>query len=279
MGAAVNLLVAELFDWFPWMAVRLIRRGVRRLPIEVQGRYEDEWLGELDALPGRRVSLLVFAVHIWIGASKVRKAVLAQADSGTISYGLAFKYAFDRLFTLACLVVLLPVLLCLALAVRLSSRGPVLVGERRVGYSGEEFFLYKFRTMRVASSLVPLGSNAALGGVERDRHRTLVGRFLWRTALDELPQFFSVLRGEMSLIGPRPGRGDLIAQSQHAIPRQSRFRVKSGITGWAQVQGLRRHKTSPGERVEWDNYYIAHWSLGLDLKIALLTMAALFRNP
>jgi lipopolysaccharide/colanic/teichoic acid biosynthesis glycosyltransferase len=123
-----------------------------------------------------------------------------------------------------------------------------------------------------------LGVDTAPGGVEGDDRRTSVGRFLRRTSLDELPQLFNVLKGDMSLIGPRPERPEFVEMFMNDIVRYGdRHRVKSGITGWAQVHGL-RGQTSLAERVEWDNYYIAHWSLGLDAKILALTMAAVFRN-
>lgn len=126
------------------------------------------------------------------------------------------------------------------------------------------------------------GSQPAAGGkfeavVVEDR-RTPIGRLLRRLSLDELPQFWNVFNGDMSLIGPRPERASYVRRFEPVVYRYGdRHRVKSGITGWAQVHGL-RGKTSLSERVEWDNYYIAHWSLGLDVKILLLTFAALFRN-
>ena len=123
-----------------------------------------------------------------------------------------------------------------------------------------------------------LGGDTAPGGIEGEDRRTLVGRFLRRTSIDELPQLLNVLRGEMSIIGPRPERPEFVELFQHDVARYGdRHRVKSGITGWAQVHGL-RGQTSLAERVEWDNYYIAHWSLGLDVKILVLTLAAVFRN-
>ncbi len=203
----------------------------------------------------------------------------------------ALKHAFDRVFALLLLVVLSPVILCTALAVRVSSRGPVLFRQRRIGRDGKVFDIYKFRSMH----LVPppqvelndddataleflLGGDTAPGGVEGHDRRTPIGRFLRRCSLDELPQLLNVLRGEMSLIGPRPERPEFVELFNHDINRyDDRHRVKSGITGWAQVHGL-RGQTSLAERVEWDNYYIAHWSLGLDLKILALTFAALLRN-
>ncbi len=202
----------------------------------------------------------------------------------------AFKHAFDRVFAVVLLVVLSPVLLCTALAVRLSSPGPVLFRQRRIGRDGQVFDLYKFRSMYVdparadvdeddAQALEALlGGDTAPGGVEGHDRRTSIGRFLRRCSLDELPQLLNVLRGEMSLIGPRPERPEFVELfNQDIIRYDDRHRVKSGITGWAQVHGL-RGQTSLAERVEWDNYYIAHWSLGLDLKILALTLLALFRD-
>ena len=118
----------------------------------------------------------------------------------------------------------------------------------------------------------------APGGVEGFDRRTAVGRFIRRTSLDELPQLFNVLRGEMSLVGPRPERPEFVELFRHDVDRYGdRHRVKSGITGWAQVHGL-RGQTSLSERVEWDNFYIENWSLWLDLKILLMTFAAAFRH-
>jgi exopolysaccharide biosynthesis polyprenyl glycosylphosphotransferase len=202
----------------------------------------------------------------------------------------AIKHAFDRVFALLLLVVLSPVILGTALAVRASSRGPVLFRQRRIGRDGKVFDLYKFRSMyldpaqagRVGEDVHAieslLGGDTAPGGVEGKDRRTPVGRFLRRSSLDELPQLLNVLRGEMSLIGPRPERPEFVELfNQDIIRYDDRHRVKSGITGWAQVHGL-RGQTSLAERVEWDNYYIAHWSLGLDLKIVALTLLALLRN-
>src|SRR4030081_1882765 len=122
------------------------------------------------------------------------------------------------------------------------------------------------------------GADTAPGGVEGKDRRTSVGRFLRRTSLDELPQLFNVLKGDMSLIGPRPERPEFVELFMNDIVRYGdRHRVKSGITGWAQVHGL-RGQTSLAERVEWDNYYIANWSLGLDLEMLALTVAALFHD-
>ena len=204
----------------------------------------------------------------------------------------AIKHALDRVFALLLLLALSPLILGTALAVRLSSRGPVLFRQRRMGRDGKLFDLYKFRSMHIDLSQAEigahddasgleflLGGDTAPGGVEGDDRRTPIGRFLRRSSVDELPQLLNVLRGEMSLIGPRPERPEFVELfiNQDINRYDDRHRVKSGITGWAQVHGL-RGQTSLAERVEWDNYYIAHWSLGLDLKIFALTLLALLRN-
>ena len=200
----------------------------------------------------------------------------------------AIKHALDRVLAAVLLILFSPVILLTALVVKITSSGPALFKQRRVGRDGRVFDFYKFRSMREAkrteegedSSALDflLAGDIAPGGVEGEDRRTPVGRFLRSTSLDELPQLFNVLRGDMSLVGPRPERPEFVELFRNDIIRYGdRHRVKSGITGWAQVHGL-RGQTSLAERVEWDNYYIAHWSIGLDLKILALTVVALFRN-
>jgi exopolysaccharide biosynthesis polyprenyl glycosylphosphotransferase len=202
----------------------------------------------------------------------------------------ALKHALDRIFALVLLILLSPLLGLIALAVRLSSPGPIMFTQRRVGRDGRVFDFYKFRSMRVEPEAEEsdqpetsaldflLAGDIAPGGVEGEDRRTRVGRLMRSSSLDELPQLFNVLRGDMSLVGPRPERPEFVELFRQDIVRYGdRHRVRSGITGWAQVHGL-RGQTSLAERVEWDNYYIANWSLGLDLKILALTVATLFRN-
>lgn len=201
-------------------------------------------------------------------------------------YGWQFavKHVIDRGIALVALVVLFPVLAVVALIVRLSSPGPALFRQRRVGRDGHGFDLLKFRTMReeragAARTAVEfeLEPGMAPGGVEGADRRTWIGRWLRDLSLDELPQLINVVRGDMSLVGPRPERPAYAALFARDVARyDDRHRVKSGITGWAQVHGL-RGQTSIADRVEWDNYYIANWSLKLDVKILLLTIAELLR--
>jgi exopolysaccharide biosynthesis polyprenyl glycosylphosphotransferase len=193
----------------------------------------------------------------------------------------AIKHGLDRLGAALLLALFGPLMAAIALAVRLSSPGPIIFRQRRVGRDGTVFDLYKFRSMRPprrdGDGFRP-GTGSAPGGVEGDDRRTLIGRLLRRTSLDELPQFFNVLRGDMSLVGPRPERPEFVELFESDIKRYGdRHRVKSGVTGWAQVHGL-RGQTSLSDRIEWDNYYIEHWSLGLDFKILALTFLAVFRS-
>jgi lipopolysaccharide/colanic/teichoic acid biosynthesis glycosyltransferase len=176
--------------------------------------------------------------------------------------------------------------------VLISAGRPVLYRQQRIGVGGRDFEMLKFRTMR-ASANDPVvvdpaeegatvekafHSGLAPGGVEGEDRRTPVGALLRRTGLDELPQLFNVARGEMSIVGPRPEREELVPWFEREVYRyRERHRMKPGITGWAQVHGL-RGKTSLADRVEWDNYYIENWSPWLDLKILLLTMTAPFQR-
>lgn len=188
------------------------------------------------------------------------------------------KYAIDRILAALAIVLASPLLVGLAVAVRLSSPGPILYRQRRVGLDGREFDMFKFRSMRLAETstedFVP-GDGLAPGGVEGVDRRTAIGRIMRRLSLDELPQLLNIVRGEMSLVGPRPERPQYARTFEEDIYRYGdRHRVKSGLTGWAQVQGL-RGQTSLTDRVEWDNYYIENWSLLLDLRIVLMTVPAL----
>jgi exopolysaccharide biosynthesis polyprenyl glycosylphosphotransferase len=190
------------------------------------------------------------------------------------------KYALDKPAALLALTVLAPLMGLIALAVKLTSPGPVLFRQRRIGMDGQVFEMLKFRSMHIPSEVYEFQPTPGLapGGVEGLDRRTVLGRFLRRSGLDELPQLINVLRGEMSIVGPRPERPEFVSHFGAQVDRYTdRHRVKSGITGWAQVSGL-RGQTSLTERVEMDNYYIRNWSLSLDLKIALLTVPAVLRT-
>jgi exopolysaccharide biosynthesis polyprenyl glycosylphosphotransferase len=193
----------------------------------------------------------------------------------------AIKYAADRLFAAVLLVFAAPFLAVAAIGVLATLGRPIFFRQHRVGRDGREFEMLKFRTMWELDQLEAAGyelpPDTAPGGVEGVDRRTAFGAFLRRSSIDELPQLLNVLRGDMSLIGPRPERPEFVGLFEQSVYRYGdRHRVKSGITGWSQVNGL-RGKTSLADRVEWDNYYIENWSLWLDVKILLLTFVSVLR--
>jgi lipopolysaccharide/colanic/teichoic acid biosynthesis glycosyltransferase len=191
----------------------------------------------------------------------------------------SLKYTIDRVLALLTLLVLAPLLLAIAVAVRLSSPGPALFRQRRVGLNGQLFDLLKFRSMAGQAGdggFVP-PDGMAPGGAEGTDRRTRLGRLLRASSLDELPQLVNVLRGEMSLIGPRPERPEFVRRFAAEVPGYAdRHRVKCGITGWAQASGL-RGQTSITERAAYDNYYIDNWSLRLELRTLALTFVEVLR--
>lgn len=195
-------------------------------------------------------------------------------DSPLIGWYAAAKRVTDIVVAAAALIVLSPWLLLLALLVKLTSPGPVLYAQERMGLDGRTFQMLKFRSMK-------LDAEAATGAVwarEVDDRRTLFGTILRRTSLDELPQLWNVLCGEMSLVGPRPERPVFVRKFREEIPHYMlRHKVKSGITGWAQINGWRGN-TSLRRRIECDLYYIQNWSYALDLKILTLTLWKGFVN-
>ena len=195
---------------------------------------------------------------------------------------IALKHAFDRVAAGLGLLVISPVLIVLALLVKFSSPGPILFGQDRIGRDGKVFACLKFRSMRPVdpadADFTPTAGTAP-GGVEGADRRTRIGKIMRQTSLDELPQLINVLRGEMSMVGPRPERPSFVDLFEMQIRRYGdRHRVKAGITGWAQVHGL-RGQTSIADRAEFDNYYIENWSLRLDFKILILTALAVLRSP
>jgi Undecaprenyl-phosphate glucose phosphotransferase len=187
------------------------------------------------------------------------------------TWGRVTKRAFDLAISSLILLALSPLYAILALIIRLDSRGPVLFRQRRVGLDGKEFTMLKFRSMVAGAEKQDVAAGL---GVRNDARRTRVGRFLRQTSLDELPQLWNVLRGDMSLVGPRPERTHVVKKFGDVVPKYlDRHRVKTGLTGWAQVNGL-RGDTSIDERVKYDLYYMENWSLAFDIRILLRTLKA-----
>ena len=175
------------------------------------------------------------------------------------------KRGFDIAASLLLIVLLSPLMLCIAIAVKLDSPGPVLFCQKRVGLNKKIFRMYKFRSMRVNDAQETAWSTQA------DERRTRLGFFLRKTSLDELPQLFNTLRGDMSLVGPRPEIPYFVEQFREMVPLYMvKYQVRPGMTGWAQIHGLRGDTSIP-DRVEHDLWYIENWSFGLDLYILLRT--------
>ncbi len=181
---------------------------------------------------------------------------------------VVLKRAFDLVFSISVLMLSVPVLALIALAVCLTSPGPVIFAQDRVGLNGRLFRMYKFRTMRVSSQ----NDSDTKWTIKGDPRCTGLGRFLRHTGLDELPQFLNVLKGEMSVVGPRPERPILVQRFMQSVGNyNTRHYLKVGITGWAQVNGW-RGDTSIEKRVEYDLYYVRNWTLAFDLFILILTL-------
>jgi len=178
------------------------------------------------------------------------------------------KRGFDIAFSTAVLILAAPVMAVIAAAVKFTSSGPVFFVQDRVGFKGNLFKMYKFRTMRMSTKV----EGDTRWTSKDDSRRTRLGAFLRRTSLDELPQFFNVMKGDMSVVGPRPERPHFVEKFGVEIPRyHARHYLKVGITGWAQVNGW-RGDTSIEKRIEHDLYYLRNWSLLFDLRIVIRTV-------
>ncbi len=197
--------------------------------------------------------------------------LLTVRDVALRGWRLTLKRAVDLVGSAVGLVLLSPILITIAAAIRLDSRGPVLYAQERMGLDANPFWCIKFRSMRTDAE-----KNGPGWTTEDDPRVTRLGRFIRRFSIDELPQLINVFLGEMSLVGPRPERPIYVEQFRRSIPRyMDRHREKAGMTGWAQVNGL-RGDTSIAERTKYDLWYIENWSLWLDFKIMLRTIFSLF---
>jgi Undecaprenyl-phosphate glucose phosphotransferase len=194
--------------------------------------------------------------------------VVGLRESPHFGLNVVVKRAMDIVLSLAALIMLSPVMILIAILVRRSSPGPVFFKQERCGLNGHSFQMLKFRSMAVDAEK----KTGAVWASKDDPRRTRLGTFLRRTSLDELPQFINVLKGDMSLVGPRPERPEFIGKFSQTIPNYTaRHSVKSGITGWAQVHGWRGN-TSLRKRIQYDLYYITHWTPWLDLHILWMTL-------
>lgn len=199
--------------------------------------------------------------------------VITLRGSRVTGHARIFKAIEDRVLAAMILLLVSPIMALLTLGVKLSSPGPVFYRQKRVGLDGREFEMLKFRSMPVDAE-----QSGVVWGNARDKRITRFGRFIRVSSLDELPQFLNVLKGELSIVGPRPERLMFVEQFKHEIPGyMHKHLVKGGITGWAQIHGL-RGDTDLAKRIEFDLHYINHWSIWLDIKIILRTPLVLLKR-
>jgi Undecaprenyl-phosphate glucose phosphotransferase len=221
----------------------------------------------LDMGPRLSVREKVFQV----GRLQMMNLAISPVESFTYT---VLKRTFDVVFAVFALIVLTPLLLAVALAVKLSSPGPVLFRQERVGRHGKRFTLLKFRTMQCSSK----SESDTMWTTKNDARCTTIGAILRKFSLDELPQLFNVVHGEMSLVGPRPERPHFVAAFRENYQKYNmRHSCQVGMTGWAQVNGL-RGDTSISDRLRYDLYYIYNWSFALDLQIIARTMVTVLKD-
>jgi exopolysaccharide biosynthesis polyprenyl glycosylphosphotransferase len=227
-----------------------------------------------------KVSIKVFPDVFQIMASEVSIGELGGLPLLTIrdialrGWKLTLKRAVDLIGSAVGLVVLSPLMMLVALLVKLDSPGPVFYAQERMGLDARPFWMLKFRSMWEDAE----AKTGPVWATKDDPRRTKIGAFIRRFSIDELPQFINVLLGEMSLVGPRPERPVFVEQFRQSIPRyMDRHREKAGLTGWAQVNGL-RGDTSIAERTKYDLWYTENWSLLLDFKIILRTLIRVFAD-
>lgn len=193
--------------------------------------------------------------------------VVSLNDSPIIGINLFLKRVLDITVSSIAIIVSAPVMIALSILIRLTSKGPVFYRQERMSLNGKRFDMLKFRSMSLDQK-----GDVELLTKENDPRVTAIGKFMRKTSLDELPQFFNVLKGDMSIVGPRPERTWVVEEVRNQIPRYMlKHKVKAGITGWAQINGWRGN-TSLEKRIEYDLYYIKNWSLLFDFKIIFLTV-------
>ncbi|MCC8066253.1 MAG: undecaprenyl-phosphate glucose phosphotransferase [Clostridiales bacterium] len=190
------------------------------------------------------------------------------------TFNSAMKRLVDIMGSVFCIILFSPVMLVTAIAIKATSRGPLIFTQERVGRHNKPFRMYKFRSMEVQSA-----EEEKKGWTTRNDPRvTAVGKLIRRTSIDEMPQFFNVLKGDMSLVGPRPERPQYVEKFREEIPRYMvKHQVRPGMTGWAQINGYRGN-TSIRKRIDYDLYYIENWSMSLDFKILFMTVFKGFIN-
>lgn len=202
-------------------------------------------------------------------------AILNLNQSPVLGWNAVLKRISDIVYAITALLVFSPVMLIVAAIIKLTSKGPIFYSQERMGLDGRSFKMYKFRSMRTDAE----SQTGAVWAAKGDDRTTWIGKVIRKSSLDELPQLFNVLLGDMSCVGPRPERPVFVEKFRKEIPGYMlRHKVKAGMTGWAQINGLRGN-TSLEDRIEYDLYYISHWSLWFDLRIMFMTVFKGFISP
>ncbi|MBE7731475.1 undecaprenyl-phosphate glucose phosphotransferase [Devosia faecipullorum] len=270
-------MVADLVDFARLTSVDLV---IVSMPLSAEKRVLDMltqlWVLPVDIRLSAHMSKLRFTDKAYSYVGDV--PVLNMADKPISDWNLIFKWVFDKLVAFAALILLSPLMLVTAIAIKLESQGPVFFVQNRHGFNNETIRIYKFRSMRTDM----LDQTASRLVTKNDPRVTRVGKFIRRTSIDELPQLLNVLKGDLSIVGPRPHAPQAKAENQlyyEAVEGYyARHRVKPGITGWAQINGWRGETDTIDkimQRVNHDLYYIEHWSILLDLYILLMTPISL----
>ena len=270
--------VADLLEFARQTRVDLV---IVSMPLSAETRVLEMltqlWVLPVDIRLSAHMSKLRFTSKAYSYVGDV--PVFDMVDRPISDWNLVFKWLFDKIVAVVALILLSPVMLVTAIAIKLDSKGPVFFKQKRHGFNNELIEVYKFRSMRTdmadatASKLVTKG----------DPRVTRVGRFIRKTSIDELPQFFNVLTGQLSVVGPRPhatqAKADNLLYYEAVEGYFARHKVKPGITGWAQIHGWRGETDTVDkimQRVQHDLYYIEKWSILLDLYIVLMTPVSLF---
>ena len=272
--------VSELVEFARRTPVDLV---IVSMPLSAEKRVLDMltqlWVLPVDIRLSTHMSKLKFTDHAYSYVGEL--PVLDMADRPISDWNLVFKWIFDRMVALTAIILLSPIMLITAIAIKLESKGPVFFLQNRHGFNNELIRIYKFRSMRTDM----LDASAAKLVTKNDPRVTRVGRFIRKTSIDELPQLFNVLRGELSIVGPRPHA--LQAKAENKLYYEAvegyfgRHRVKPGITGWAQINGWRGETDTIDkilQRVNHDLYYIENWSILLDAYIVFMTPFRLFNS-
>jgi len=269
--------VADLIEFARRTPVDLV---IVSMPLSAEKRVLEMltqlWVLPVDIRLSAHMSQLKFTNKAYSYVGDVQ--VFDIADRPISDWNLVFKWVFDKLLAITALILLSPIMLITAIAIKLESKGPVFFMQNRHGFNNEQIKIYKFRSMKTDM----LDHNAVKQVTRNDPRVTKVGKFIRKSSIDELPQLFNVLKGELSIVGPRPHALQAKAENQlyyEAVEGYfARHRVKPGMTGWAQVNGWRGETDTIDkimQRVNHDLYYIEHWSLLLDIYIVLLTPISL----